>query len=321
MEKSREEAEKHRINDAWKVLLDNFDRREEIERFLRHFWVARHGDVKSHSLYSTIRGVLTAEFDKGPQRYTAGAFAADLENASLRYVELIHCSTGVEDFDASLAEVKSLSADALHPLLLAASERNDYSDLQGLIEACLSYYVRWTVIGRRESTLLEENIFEAAKEFSGGAGLNSILRRVCSWIPDSEMTDFEKAVIQKTSQARYLLEKIEAALRSEVGVDELELSGPPRVYVDQDYPLHPESELRLEEHEEWTHRLGNLTLLNGRKTRVLQIAHTPRNAVFTRSRSSLSRQRHALREFGTSIPIVGVPRASLNDKRIWLRLR
>lgn len=271
MEKSREELEKERVNDAWRVLLDKFDKREEIERFLRHFWVARHGDVKSHSLYSTIRGDLTREFKKGPHPYTPGAFAAELESASLRYVDLIHCSTGVDGFDSALAEVKALNADALHPLLLAASEKNDYAQLQDLIEACLSYYVRWTVIGRRESTLLEENIFAAAKEFSGGAGLDSILRRMCTWIPDNETfkADFEEAVIPKTSQARYLLQKIESELRSIAGEDELEVSSNTKVYVDQIYPPQPESHLRLEEHESWINRLGNLTLLNGRKNQAV----------------------------------------------------
>ncbi len=281
MEKSREDTEKQRINDAWRVLLDKFDKREEIERFLRHFWVARHGDVKSHSLYATIRGDLTKEFNKGPHAYTAGAFAAELESASLRYVDLIHCSTGVDEFDTALAEVKALNADALHPLLLAASEKNDYGQLQDLVEACLSYYVRWTVIGRRESTLLEENIFESAKEFSGGAGLESILRRMCTWIPDNETfkADFEEAEIPKTSQARYLLQKIEGALRSAAGVDELEVSGNAKVHVDQIYPQQPDPEFRIEEHDSWTRRLGNLTLLNGRKNQSLSNRPYPEKAI------------------------------------------
>ncbi|MFD4554377.1 DUF262 domain-containing protein [Streptomyces sp. NPDC058469] len=270
MERSREDLEKQRVNDAWRVLLDKFDKREEIERFLRHFWVARHGDVKSHSLYATIRGDLTREFDKRPHAYTAGAFAAELESASIRYVDLIHCSTGVDEFDSALSEIKALNADALHPLLLAASEKNDYAQLQDLIEACLSYYVRWTVIGRRESTLLEENIFEVAKEFSGGAGAESILRRVCGWIPDNETfkVDFEEASIPKPSQARYLLEKVEAKLRNTEGVDELEVASSTKVHVEQIYPQQPNPELRLDEHDSWVHRLGNVTLLNGRKNQT-----------------------------------------------------
>ncbi|MGC9410735.1 DUF262 domain-containing protein [Streptomyces sp. DZ1-3] len=267
MEKSREEASKQRVNDTWRVLLDNFEKREEIERFLRHFWVARHGDVKSHSLYATIRGELSAEFSRIPQTYSPKVFAAELESASLRYVDLIHCSTGIEDFDRALLDIKALSADALHPLLLAASERNDYTQLQELIEACLSYYVRWTVIGERESTALEENIFGVAKEFSGGAGCSSIMRRVCGWIPDNDTfkSAFEEASLSKGSQARHILEKIEAHMRSKAGVDELVVAGPGKVRVDNIYPQQPEADLRLDEHDAWVHRLGNLTLLSGRK--------------------------------------------------------
>lgn len=267
MEKSREETSKQRVNETWRVLLDNFEKREEIERFLRHFWVARHGDVKSHSLYTTIRGNLTKEFDKRPQTYTAKRFAAELESASLRYIDLIHCSTGVEEFDDALMDIKALNADALHPLLLAASEKNDYTQLQDLIEACLSYYVRWTVIGGRESTVLEENIFEVAKEFSGGAGCASIMRRVCGWIPDDETfrTDFEVADLPKPSQARYVLEKIEAGLRFESEADELAVAHPGKLHIENIYPRHSDSEYQLEEHGALLNRLGNLTLLSGRK--------------------------------------------------------
>jgi hypothetical protein len=267
MEKSKEDDTKKRVNDTWRVLLDNFEKREEIERFLRHFWVARHGDVKSHSLYATIRGELTGEFSKVPQTYSPKAFAAELESASLRYVDLIHCSTGIEKFDSALADIKALNADALHPLLLAASERNDYTQLQELIEACLSYYVRWTVIGTRESTLLEENIFGVAKEFSGGAGCASIMRRVCSWIPDNDTfrTAFEEATLPKASQARHILEKIEAQLRVSAGVDELTVAGSGKVHVENIYPQNPDVDFRLDEHEAWVHRIGNLTLLSGRK--------------------------------------------------------
>ncbi|MET9464209.1 DUF262 domain-containing protein [Streptomyces sp. NPDC006544] len=267
MEKSREEVSKQRVNDTWRVLLDSFEKREEIERFLRHFWVARHGDVKSHSLYSAIRIELTREFSKTPQVYSPRAFAAELESASLRYVDLIHCSTGVEEFDNALMDIKALGADALHPLLLAASERNDYTQLQDLIEACLSYYVRWTVIGTRESTVLEENIFGVAKEFSGGAGCSSIMRRVCGWIPDNDTfkSAFEEASLPKPSQARYILARIETQMRAEAGIDELFPVTSGRVHVESIYPQQPDPKFRLDEHEAWVHRLGNLTLLSGRR--------------------------------------------------------
>ncbi|MFF4500190.1 DUF262 domain-containing protein [Streptomyces sp. NPDC001401] len=280
MAECRDEPSKQRVNDTWRVLLDSFEKREEIERFLRHFWVARHGDVKSHSLYATIKEELAKEFSKKPQAYSPKAFAAELESASLRYVDLIHCSTGVEEFDNALTDIKALSADALHPLLLAASERNDYTELQDLVEACLSYYVRWTVIGNRESTALEENIFGVAKEFSGGAGCSSIMRRVCGWIPDNDTfrAEFEERSLAKGSQARHILEKVEANLRFKAGIDELTVAGPGKVHVENIYPQKPEQEVRLEEHEALVHRLGNLTLLSGRKNQNIANRTYPEKA-------------------------------------------
>lgn len=271
MEKSSGATEKERVNSAWRVLLDGFERREEIERFLRHYWVSRHGDVKSHSLYATIRTTLSSDFESPSRSYTVGMFAAEMESASNRYIELIQRSTGVSCIDAYLDEVATLSADALYPLLLAASEHHEYSALEDLIEAALSYYVRWTVVGRRESTLLEENIFEVSKEISGGAGIESVVRRVRGWIPDDDTfrADFKEAVIPKSSQARYLLTKIESRMREQQGLDELVVASSAKVHVEHIYPQSPEREWRLDDHDSWVNRLGNQTLLHGRKNRSL----------------------------------------------------
>lgn len=286
MEKSRSEAEKQRVNDAWRVILDGFEKREEIERFLRHFWVSRHGDVKSHSLYSTIRQTLSDDFNKIPQTYGVGAFAAELEAASTRYIDLINCSTGNIEFDASLSDIRSLGADALYPLLLAASEKTNYAELQELINASISYYVRWTVVGRRESTLLEEKIFGAAKEMSANARVGFTLRKICDWIPDDEVfyTDFTEASTPKTSQSRYLLAKIEEALRVHAGVDEVVVASSSVVHVEHIYPQKPSLETRLDDHDAWVNRIGNLTLLNGKKNQsISNLSYSHKSSIYEES--------------------------------------
>ncbi|MFD9439559.1 DUF262 domain-containing protein [Streptomyces sp. NPDC060006] len=277
MEKSRSDQEKSRVNDAWRSLLDGFDRREEIEKFLRHFWVSKHGDVKSHSLYATIRKDLSGHFDKRPQQYGVSAFSAELEGAAIRYAELITADTGDMNFDTSLGEIKAMSADALYPLLLSASENHSYSDLQTLVDASISYYVRWTVVGRRESTLLEENVFGAAKELSRGTRLEVVIQKILSWIPDDETfeTDFRDASIPKPSQARYLLAKIEQNLRTRNAVYEEVVLGDGKVHVENVYPQKPEKDLRLEDHETWVSRLGNLTLLAGKRNQALSSVSFP----------------------------------------------
>ncbi|MEU4876881.1 DUF262 domain-containing protein [Streptomyces sp. NPDC021608] len=280
MEKGRSDHEKTRVNDAWRSLLDGFERREEIEKFLRHFWVSTHGDVKSHSLYATIRKDLSAHFDKRPQSYGVGAFSAELEGAAGRYAELITGNTGDGDFDNALNEIKAMGADALYPLLLSASGSHSYPQLQTLIDASISYYVRWTVVGRRESTLLEENVFSAAKEFSRGTSLDSVLQKVLGWIPDDETfkADFLDASIPKQSQARYLLAKIEQYLRLKNDVHEELAMGDGKVHVDYIYPQKPDEGLLLDDHQDWVSKLGNLTLLTGKRNQSLASLPFPEKA-------------------------------------------
>ncbi|MET9061855.1 DUF262 domain-containing protein [Streptomyces antibioticus] len=266
MEKSINGDEKARVNSAWEVILTGFDKREDIERFLRHYWVARHGDVKSHSLYTTIRTALTDRFDKAGSTYSVGTFAADLENSAERYLDLLSCGTGEDDFDAFLNEVATLNADAIYPLLLAASANNDYAELTPLAAACISYYVRWTVIGKKESTLLEERLFGLAKEVSGGLSSDSAIERVRGLVPDDDafLADFRKASLPKTSQARYVLERIEHWMRREKEVDDVSVVSKVN-HVEHIYPQKPEESLRLTAHNDLVNRIGNLTLLHGRK--------------------------------------------------------
>lgn len=280
MEKSTNDFEKSRVNDAWRSLLDGFDRREEIEKFLRHFWVSKHGDVKSHSLYATIRKDLSGHFDKRPQAYGVAAFSAELEGAADRYAELITANTGDVNFDASLGEIRAMSADALYPLLLSASGSYTYSELQKLVDASISYYVRWTVVGRRESTLLEENIFGAAKELSRGASLDTVIQKLLGWIPDDETfeADFRDASIPKPSQARYLLAKIEQSLRTQNDVREEVVLGDGKVHVENVYPQKPADQLRIEDHDSWVSRVGNLTLLAGKRNQALSMVSFPEKA-------------------------------------------
>ncbi|MFI0257753.1 DUF262 domain-containing protein [Streptomyces sp. NPDC017056] len=293
MEKSRSGLEKDRVNDAWRSLLDGFMRREEIEKFLRHFWVSKNGDVKSHSLYSIIRKELSGKFDKRPQVYSVGAFSAELEGAAGRYADLITSSTGHAEFDASLGEVRSMSADALYPLMLSASGVVNYSELQTLLDASISYYVRWTVVGRRESTLLEENLFSAAKEISNGASVEGVIRRILGWIPDDETfeADFREASIPKQSQSRYLLAKIEQYLRAEAEVHEEIALGDGKVFVEYVYPQKPAEGMRLEDHEAWVSRLGNLTLLAGKKnSNVSTLPYSDKGHLYSSSALLVSSQ-------------------------------
>ncbi|MFE1208774.1 DUF262 domain-containing protein [Streptomyces albidoflavus] len=277
MEKSRGTYEKERVNNAWRSLLDDFQRREDIEKFLRHFWVSKHGDVKSHSLYVTIRKSLTDHFDQRPQVYGVGKFSAELENAASRYAELISLNTGDSDFDSLLGEVKALSADALYPILLSASERYEYHEMQVLLQTSLSYYVRWTVVGTRESTLLEEKLFSLAKELARGDSLEEATRRVAGWIPDDEafFAAFKEASIPKQAQSRYLLTKLESHMRAGEGIHEEVALHAGKVHVEYIYPAKPELRLKSEDHESWVNRLGNLTLVPGKRNQVVSCRPFP----------------------------------------------
>lgn len=236
----------------------------QVQTFLRHHWITRHGDVKSRGLYKEMKTVLLNEFQRGasdPKR-----FSLELSSSANVYSDLIGRRTDSEALNDDLDAVAELNATAVWPVALAAVEKHDAASARGVVRAALDLYVRWNVIMRLESTELEEFLYKRAHELWEGASLEAAVDSIVSAAPPVEdfVEAFAKASLSRRNQQRHVLERLEMVLRKDAGADELEPRKAHTVHVEHVYPQKPAKSATWKDHDNWIDRIGNLTLLHQR---------------------------------------------------------
>ena len=150
----------------------------------------------------------------------------------------------------------------MYPLMLSAFDViTNTNDLRRFLNMLVVVYMRHTVIGRLENSLLEDEVYKLAKTLRADHDVNAIMAELREFAPNDEIfvAAFRNAVVPDRGIARYVLREIERAKRS---TEELEVALPPKVHVEHIYPQTPRPGEKWPEHSSVINRLGNLTLLS-----------------------------------------------------------
>jgi Protein of unknown function DUF262/Protein of unknown function (DUF1524) len=267
LRRSDDEDSRERIIAAWSTVL-SINEEASVEDFLRHYWVSHRGDVKSRKLYREIKSKILEE------EINSLTFSLDLaENAPL-YRDIVRARDDDPDLERLLAGIRALGAKALYPVVLsgyaAVGEEGETPDdravqkknLQMLLQALIALFVRYNVIGGRETTVMETTVYEVAAQLRVDNNFEAAVARLATLAPPiDEFTDmFTRASISRVATARYLLREIEHAKRV---TGEVAVEAPDKVHVEHIYPQTPSS-AKWSNHTQMINRIGNLTLLSKR---------------------------------------------------------
>lgn len=259
LRKSPDEPARQRIGASWQQVLSLSKDGISVDQFLRHFWVSQRGDVKARSLYREIKARLE---DEGVDPLV---LSESLAASAQVYRDLVRSSLGTETLREQLEAIAELGASVTYPLLLAAAEGTDEesSTLEELAGFLVSLYVRYSVVGGRESTVLEGAIYAAAKRLREDRDYAAIQTELSLLVPD--LTEFRRQFrrlsVSRTATQRYLLRAMEHRMRT---TEEVVVASPRRVHVEHIYPQRPPTPAKLPRHTGLINRLGNLTLLSRR---------------------------------------------------------
>jgi hypothetical protein len=249
---------RERIVAAWQTIL-GIDDEASVDEFIRHYWVSHRGDVKARKLYREIKGKIIEEGIGSLE------LSLDLAESAQLYRDIVRARDDDPDLQRLLAGIRALGAKVLYPLLLsgyAAREENDVASLRSLASALIALFVRYNVIGGRETTVMERTVYEAASKLRDDHDFDAAVASLAALSPDRAdfAGRFARASIRRIATARYLLREIEHAMRQ---TGEVAVEGPDRVHVEHIYPQTPAGE-RWEHHAALVDRIGNLTLLSRR---------------------------------------------------------
>ena len=248
-----QDHEREEINDSWESI---FQLEKHVEEFLRHWWLSTYGDLKGSSLYKALRPKITSG-DLTPIDLTR-----QLDAAALIYKNLLDCRDDDPDVVALLHDVRDLGAKVCYPLLLSVFISNEYrAQRKRVLRSLLALFVRHNVIGGLESTNLEKEVYDIARQVNSDSQV-SYVDRMKQFAPDDEQfeRDFQSAQVSRQATAKYLLREIEDSKHS---TSELAVQGGKQVHLEHVYPKTPENGQKWDNHEEALHRIGNLTLLSG----------------------------------------------------------
>jgi uncharacterized protein DUF262/uncharacterized protein DUF1524 len=248
-----------RIVAAWQTVL-GIDEEASVDEFLRHYWVSHRGDVKARKLYREIKGkVIEEDID-------SLAFSLDLAEAAPLYRDIVRAREDDVDLRRQLEGIRMLGAKALYPALLSAYSAldadADKAPLRDLAAALTTMFVRYNVIGGRETTVMESAVYRIAANLRDDGDFGAAVDALADLSPDAAdfVSRFQRAAVNRMTTARYLLREIEHAKRR---TQEVSVEGTDRVHVEHIYPQTP-AEDAWPNHKSVIDRLGNLTLLGKR---------------------------------------------------------
>jgi hypothetical protein len=154
MRVAEEDGDRKQIREFWNEMLDRMGKRD-INRFLRHMWVSRFGDLKNQDLFTAIKNHIEQSSTESLH------FTRTCSEECESYVHLLEQNEEhlkqAAPFVRSL--VRQLDFQPALPLLLSA-----YiclrDDLEKITKWLLVYVTRYSVIVNLDSSGLETLLFK-----------------------------------------------------------------------------------------------------------------------------------------------------------------
>lgn len=284
------------VHEAWQDILDKVDR-DQLVYFLRYFWIANEGPVRREQLYERfhqrlhpMRGSEVAAFCEKVRRFAG--FYAQIHDPKPET-----CTWG-PSVGESLQRLNNYRARGCRPALLVCAERFG-RHFEKLVKACESITVRYSIIGQKNSGISEGNYFQLAEKLRTESDVADISQTVLECfrnVPDDQ--EFRETFAQvnidnPTTVHRQLL----TVLNELLSTGETKLVGSNKVHIEHIFPQTPSEEALLEsgvsreDKDSLICRIGNLTLLSGRKNQeVSNSAYSQKKAVYASSEIRLTQE-------------------------------
>lgn len=243
---------------------------DDVVNYLRAYWIAFRSFVRKRGLYDSYRNHIDSL-----DSTTATLFTIDLEESAKAYEQIFspnpnNCTWGLEVAEA-LERLILYRARSCRPVLLALARKSE-SDMQRGVRLCESITVRFSIVGERNPNLLEAIYAEICKALRDSANpWDTIAKsRLMDEVPSDDQFKEKLAAMEITSVTPAWRE-ILAQLNAKLGTGETRIQRGGRVHVEHILPQKPravalqDSKLTKEEAQVLAHRIGNFTLLSGRR--------------------------------------------------------
>jgi len=256
-------TDRKKIRDYWNDMLESLGRRD-INRFLRHMWVSKYGDLKNVDLFTALK--------------------KHIEDNTISSLDFIRCSEECENYvhildvdEDALGKaaryirtlIKDLDAQSALPPLLAAFPLMTATDFETFAKWMLVFVSRYSIIANFDSSGLENVFFALARDIRAMMADAKRARQCMATIKatlvknapsDERVRVAATELILSPEEARYIVSRIATRMQTdtkEVKIDEANL--------EHVFPKKPSAEWKkIDDLEPLLWHIGNLTMLGER---------------------------------------------------------
>jgi hypothetical protein len=255
------------IRGQWDDMVEGMGKRD-INRFVRHMWLSKYGDLKSIDLFTALKTHIESD-GKNPLE-----FAVSCANECDSYVELWNADDSYLKKAAPYVKtlVRELQIEACLPILLSVRSVLPLEELETIAKWLLVFVVRYSIVVGLDSSGMETIFYALARDIRGNiqAGgkekqvstVRTLIKKqlVKNAPSDSQIKASVKKLILEPEEAKYLLLRLATHMQTktkETKIDEANL--------EHIFPKKPSAEWHHpEDMEPYLWHLGNLTMLGER---------------------------------------------------------
>jgi hypothetical protein len=274
MRVAQSDEQRRQIRDFWNDMLDQMGRRD-INRFLRHMWVSKYGDLKAQDLFSALKVHIE------DNSIDSVDFTRTCSEECEAYVQLLdHDEEHLKEVTPYVRVLaRQLDVAPTLPLLLSCYRLLDLGDFEKVAKWLLVFVTRYSIISRLDSSGLETVLYKLAREVREKMKLNegddrkqkakACLAHVKDTLTNNAPSDdqIQAAVAElvlANDEARYVVSRLATRMQTdtkEVAIDEANL--------EHIFPKNPREnewggKANQEQLEPYLWHLGNVTMLGER---------------------------------------------------------
>lgn len=260
-----------KASDYWKDLkkdwdyISNLPSIENMNVFLRHYWLSAKGIVKEEELFDKFSEEIR-------DREEASRFLRELKKEAGIYSILLDPKSSDFNGNKEIVELLKdelfvLSKGQIMPLLLSLFNNFSNKNIILVLRALINFIFRYLTIGEQENKELERLFSDISRKIRKKKIKSSkevIMDLKKKYIQDKTFKElFRTKQIKHNKRAVYILEKIEQFLSTQkekfytdITLEHILPSSP-----DEDCKNYMKKNKFWDDREEWIYRLGNLTLL------------------------------------------------------------
>lgn len=266
-QKAQSDDEKENIKNSWSEL-ENLVGLEKLDVFLSHHRTAIKGDKQQFNLFKEYQNILN-EFQG-----TVSDFCNELSESASNYHKITSKNSFSGNIESLMISLKDVSHDEWIPALLALMNKNYVTD-SAFFSEFLSLLEKITMqnwVRRLGKTKRNTVYYHAIKNINGGKSNDEIISSIKEEADNEEFMKLLASDVYGMGYDAAVLLRIEREMQDDSvfktfnGVISVEHILPQKI---KDV-VYWEEKFTPEQQKLWVHKLGNLTLLSGRKNSAAQ---------------------------------------------------